>query len=211
MKLTVRPVLAVAVCAALAAGTGIAAAAPAAACNLLKDAKGDGTALLVLPSGGPSDGAWDILSADLASTKKGLTTVVRVDKLAQTAATSPTGVHWRVDFKVGDVELYTSVVADAVDGLSGNFGYIDPDTGVGSSLGGAAPVLDMAKNEVRITVPDKAFGARATLKKAGTQLTGLAATAGRFYNFGAVTLSEGTDSAATEASYTTGTPSCVKK
>ena len=207
MTIRLRPVLAVAVCAALAAGTGIAAAAPAPVCNLITDAKGDGTATILTDEGGPNDPSWDILSADVASTKKGLTTVIRVDKLAASALTSPGGVQWRVNFTAGDKQLFTQVVSTR-SGLVGRYGYVDT---LSRSLGGAPATVDMAKNEIRITVPDKGFAAQATIKKVGTTLTDMTATAGRYYDLVAVTGSEPSDGTEVGKSYTTGTASCVTK
>lgn len=189
----------------LVATAGLAGAATKPVCNLLKDDKGDGTAFLV-GDGTPSDPAWDIVSADIASSGSKLTTVIRVDELATAAATSPGGVQWRFNFTVGDVSLYTSVRADTLLGITGSYGYVST---ISETLGQATPVLDTAKNEVRITVPLSGFSSVAPIKKTGTSLGSLEATAGRFYNLGAVTASEPSDSADGASSYVTGTRSCV--
>lgn len=181
------------------------AATPKPICNLLKDDKGDGTANIVA-DGTPSDPAWDILSADIATDGSKLTTVIRVDRLATSAPTSPGGVQWRFNFTVGDASLYTSVRADTLLGVTGSYGYVDT---ISETLGEATPVLDTKKNEVRITVPLGGFSQVASIKRAGTSLGGLEATAGRFYNLGAVTASEPSDSADGASSYVTGTRSCV--
>lgn len=206
MRTSLRTSLALAAVTSLALG-GAAVAAPKAkpVCNLLKDDKGDGTAFLV-GSGTPSDPAWDIVSADIASDGSKLTTVVRVDKLATSAPTSPGGVQWRFNFTVGDATLYTSVRADTALGVTGSYGYVE---NISMTLGTATPVLDTAKNEVRITVPLSGFSEQAVIKKTGTTLGGLSASAGRFYNLGAVTASEPSDTATGAGSYVTGTKSCV--
>ena len=202
-----RPALAVAVVSALLSA-GAATAAPAAkpVCNLVKDAAGDGTGTLLLEGAGPNDGAWDIVSADVASSGSKLTTVIRVAELAESAATSPGGVQWRFNFSVGDAVLYTQVKADTVLGTSASYGYVDT---ISNTLGDAGFVLDTKKNEVRVTVPLSGFSAQAKIAKAGTALTEISATAGRYYNLGAVTASEASDSAPTSAGYKTGAPSCV--
>lgn len=201
-----RPALAAAAV-SLVATAGLAGAAPAAkpVCNLIKDDKGDGTAFLI-GSGTPSDPAWDIVSADIASDGSKLTTVIRVDQLAESAPTSPGGVQWRFNFTVGDAALYTSVRADTLLGVTGSYGYVDT---ISETLGSATPILDTKKNEVRLTVPLGGFREVASIKKTGTSLGGLEATAGRFYNLGAVTASEPSDRADGAASYVTGTRSCV--
>lgn len=202
-----RPALLVALGGVLGtAGLAAAAPAPKPVCNILKDGKGDGTANIVLNDGTPSDPAWDIVSADIASDGSKLTTVVRVDKLAESAATSPGGVQWRFNFEVGGAQLYTQVVADTIEGVTGSYGYVE---NISMTLGNAAPVLDTKKNEVRLTVPLSGFSAQASIKRTGTSLTGLNATAGRFYNLGAVTGSEPSDTAEGATSYVTGTRSCV--
>lgn len=190
----------------LGAASGALAAPPKPACNLVQDVKGDGTANILLDEGTPNDPAWDIISADIASDGSKLTTVVRVDKLAKSASSSPTGIQWRFNFTVGEESLYTSVRSDTVFGVSGSYGYVD---GISRTIAKVDPVLDMDKNEVRITVPLSGFAERVKINKTGTKLTGLSASAGRFYNFGAVTGSEPSDRAEGPRSYSTGTKSCV--
>lgn len=189
----------------VAAG-GALAVPPKPACNLVQDAKGDGTANILLDEGTPNDPAWDILSADIASDGSKLTTVVRVDKLAKSASSSPMGIQWRFNFTVGDQALYTSVRSDTLFGVSGSYGYVD---GISRTIAKVDPVLDMDKNEVRITVPLSGFAERVKIEKTGTKLMGLSASAGRFYNLGAVTGSEPSDRAEGARSYSTGTKSCV--
>jgi hypothetical protein len=120
--------------------------------------------------------------------------------------TSPGGVQWRFNFSVGDADLYTSVRADTALGVTGSYGYVG---NISMTLGTAEPILDMAKNEVRITVPLSGFSEQAVIKKTGTKLANLNASAGRFYNLGAVTGSEPSDVAEGGTSYVTGTKSCV--
>ena len=201
-----RPALALAVLPALlAGGAAVAAPTPKPVCNLIKDAAGDGTATLLV-DGGPNEDAWDIVSADVASSGSKLTTVIRVAALAESATTSPGGVQWRFNFSVGDAQLYTQVTADALLGTSASYGYVDT---ISNTLGDAGFVLDTKKNEVRVTVPLSGFSEQAKIAKVGTALTELDATAGRYYNLGAVTASEASDSAPGTGRYKTGTTSCV--
>lgn len=208
MRIT-RPALTLALAASfLATGVASAAKKPAAkpVCHLVTDAKGDGTGNIVGAPGTPNDPAWDIVSADVASKGDMLTAVIRVDKLAKSAATSPTGIQWRMDFTVGGVKLFTQVVQDTVLGLSGTYGYV---TTISNSLGTATPTLDLAKNEVRLSVPLSAFASKAAIKPIGGKLEDIAASAGRFYDLGAVTASDQSDDAAASKLYVTGSASCV--
>ena len=207
-----RPVLALGVCAALAVATGVAAAAPKAkpVCNLLTDAAGDANGSFLAEDGvpgAPSEDAVDIVSADIASTKKVVTTVLRVKKLAASSPTAPGGLHWKFFFTVGETLVYTQAVAPAGGAVTYTYGTIDGTTGTSTSLGSASGVLDLAKNEVRITVPASALP---ETPKLGSKITELAPNAGRFVgNEAALTFSDSTDMATSSKSYTAGAPSCV--
>jgi hypothetical protein len=133
--------------------------------------------------------------------------VLRVKKLAASSPTSPGGLHWKFFFNVGGSQIYTQAVAAAGAAPVFQFGTIDPTAGTSKSLGSADGVLDLAKNEVRITV---ALSALPEKPKPGTQITTLAPNAGRFVgNDNVGTFSDSTDSATSDKTYRVGSPSCV--
>ena len=209
MKSLLRPALAVAAGLSLVAG-GAAVAAPKPVCNLLTDAAGDANGVFLAEGGvpgAPSEDAVDIVSADIASTKKLVTTALRVKKLVTSSPTAPGGLHWKFFFNVGGEQVYTQAVAPAGGAVSFTFGTIDGTTGTSTSLGPAEGVLDLAKNEVRVTVP---AGALPATPKLGTKITDLAPNAGRFVgNDAALTFSDSTDTATSDKTYTAGAASCV--
>ena len=148
------------------AGTSGAATKPV--CNLITDATGDASATTAASVPGTSDGALDVLSADLAADKKVLTAVIRVSKLAESAATAPNGYSAVFTFSAPsapDVPLYMRYFSgsDLLDS-SFEFGYDDATNGL-TPLGDAAGVLDTAKNEIRISAPLSGFSEKAVLKQ----------------------------------------------
>jgi hypothetical protein len=202
-----RPVLALAVCAGLAAATGVSVAAPAAkpVCNLLTDAKGDGYPTTAAAAG-PSDDALDIVSADVASDAKKLTAVVRLSKAATAADSAPTGFRFLVLFSApgADDPVYLSAASTPGIGQTYSFGN---DTADGlSDAGTATGVFDTAKNEIRITASLSELSAAAGKIKPGTKLTDLTANSSR--DFQAVITYA--DMAEGGKAYVAGSPSCVK-
>lgn len=199
MSVRLRPVLAAAVCAALAAGTGIAAAAPKPVCNLITDPAGDST--------GPTQ-TLDVVSGDLASSAKTITAVIRVVNLAETDATSPTGTSWSIRFNAAGAELpYYILAQKPARGPAGfSFGQVSGSTL--TTLGGATGIIDVAKKEVRIHV--KATDLRL---KPGTQITDLLAQGRRFIGdpaVGGLYLNADSSDATTSKPYAMGAASCVK-
>lgn len=213
MRVT-RPVLCLTVAVALvAAGSASAATKPKPkpksvppVCNLVVDPAGDanGTFLRdgVMPS---SEDGVDIVSADVATDAKVLTTVIRVKKLTTSSASAPGGLHWKFFFTVDEVKIYTQAVAATGANPIFRFGTIDGTSGTSKSLGEAPGVLDVAKNEVRVSVPLSALPATV---KAGTKINTFDLSAGRYYSAG-VSLSDATDAAASEKTYVAGALSCV--
>jgi hypothetical protein len=134
---------------AIAVGTStlaVAAPKPAPICKLVVDPPNDElSAAFVDPSlsavGRPYDPSLDILSADVANDANTLTGVIRVAKLTVGDPMAPTGRIYRISYKVRSTgiggELYAQVTP----------------TGNVFSGGDGTGVLDMAKNEVRISVP----------------------------------------------------------
>ncbi len=208
MKPSARPLFALALCAALAGVTGLtsASAAPKPVCNLVTDAKGDAKG----PTAVANDSVLDIISADVGSTAKKLTAVIRVDKLAETTASYPLGITWRVNLTIGDTTYGIAAISDR-SGVIGQTSYTDPATGQGNIDGSATAVLDLKANEVRITSPAVGFAGRVNVK-AGTEITGINALTGAIFQApnGVVNLRYATVDTATGGSdYKAGTPTCV--
>ena len=172
--MTVRPLLALLVAAAALAGTGVATAAPKPVCNLVTDPAGDSA---VLPGGAVKDDALDITSIDIATNKKQLTGVIRVKKLAARPASAPGGSLWQVNFTANEVEFNLSAHSLA----SGEVVYTSSyQTTASGSLyaGGTTGVVDLAKNEIRITAPLSLFAAQANIKPGKTVLSALGGSTG---------------------------------
>ena len=206
-----RPAVAMLLVASVVAG-GAASAAPKKKpkpappiCNQIVDPKGDATAGAISASNEPS---WDVVSADIASDAKTLTTVIRVDKLAKSTQSDPLGSQWRFDFFVGETNLYTQATSTPF-GDRFVVGYTDT-TSHAITNPAVTGVFDEAKNEVRVSAPLSAFDAQAKIPP-GTSLTQLAASAGDFVNTagGNPSGSFQADDAAGAKPYITGTATCV--
>jgi hypothetical protein len=203
-----RPVLALAVCAGLAAATGVATAAPKVkpVCNLVVDETGDGGIAT-------SSGDVDIVSADLASNAKTITAVIRLDgDPASVNPQAPGGKNYYMSFTApgSDQPQFLSAEFDPVAGASYHSGFEEDVNGVGNKTSDADAVMGAVKgNVITITAPLSAFSSRVNLKP-GKKLTDL--TAEVFALIGTSTtgglLANADD--ATGKAYTTGTPSCVK-
>lgn len=160
----------------------------------------------------PSEPAYDITYADLATNSTSLTGVIHVLKLATTAGTAPTGLEWRFDFMVGGKQLFVQAIVDKTPGSAfigvgqGRYGYLDSTA---HTLGRLTPVLDLARSEVRMTLPLQAFAGQTRIKP-GVRLSDLVASAGRFYNLGASTITEADDHGWAKQDYIAGARSCVR-
>jgi hypothetical protein len=208
VSVRLRPVLALSVCAAVAAATGIASAAPKAkpVCNLITDDKDDAGVVTAQPS-------MDILSADVASDKKNITAVFRLAG-APTAANpqAPGGTDYYFSFTTSDVAdpqfLHMSLPPVGAPTFA---------TGQTTSVGGQNTSTDDADaatgsivgNVVTITAPTSAFGGRINLKP-GHKLTGLTADVYAQVGVpGVGGLLENADTASGPKPYVAGTASCV--
>lgn len=209
MSVRFRPFLAVGVCAALAAATGVAtAAAPKAkpVCNLITDDKGDAGVVTAQPS-------MDILSADIASDKKTVTAVFRLAG-PPTAPNpeAPGGTDYYFSFTTSDASdpqfLHVSVPPAGAPTFA---------TGQTTSVGGQNTSTDDADpatgsivgSVVTVSAPTSAFGGRISLKP-GRKLLGL--TADVYAQIGVPGvggLLENADTAAASKPYVAGTASCV--
>lgn len=214
MRVT-RPVVCLAVVTSLlGAGTAYAATKPKPkpVCKLLVDPADDADGSFLATGLFPfNEDAVDILSADVAADTKKLTTVLRVKKLATSSSTAPGGMHWKVFISIAGTEIYTQVIAPVGGSPSFGYGHIDATTGTSSRDGDATGKLDLAKNEVRVTVPASALPVKL---KTGTRIEfGPSDTnAGRYFGSpsGSPSLSDSTDTANGGKVYRVGTASCVK-
>lgn len=215
-------------------GAGYASAAPAKAkakpkpvapvCNLVVDEKGDAKYNNV-----PGAAGDDIVTADLANDATTITGVVRLAGMSANDPQAPLGRNYSVLFTApGSADLLFMSARTYPQGPKFVYGYQaeDPNTGVNTnfSLGDASGVVDLAKGEVRISVPIKGYvdGAKAKLAP-GAKLAGLTASVDRIGGQGFVpsqVLVPGTPRVplggfllpfdnATGGSYLMGTPSCV--
>jgi hypothetical protein len=188
-------------------GAADAAKKPPPVCNLLTDSPDDAKSSIAKDGTYPTNlDATDIVSGDIATDTKNLTTVLRVKKLATTATDAPGGLHWKFFFNDGGTNVWTQAVAPTAGAVVFRYGQIDPVTGSSASLGTVTGVIDTAKNEVRVTVPMQSLPVPL---KAGTKIDTLAPNAGRYFSAG-VSYSEPTDAATSEKTYTVGALSCVK-
>jgi hypothetical protein len=133
-------------------GAGVSQAAvkkPKPVCNLVTDAAGDGSFVAT-----PNSPALDVLSADLASSSKAITAVVRVASLASDPFTMQ-GKEYKFLFTVGGVQHYFRV--QSAPGLGDSFDYGDVVGGSSTSGGTADGAYDPATNSVRFSVPKSTF------------------------------------------------------
>lgn len=204
---------------AIAVGSGAASALTKVAptCNLVEDPKDDTFALryqeTVRDLGGPAaygpgEPALDIVSADVAADAKTLTAVLRVNKLAKAAQTAPGGLSFRVQFSSPTEEDENMYLSASTTGTTDTFtaGTRAITANLSTKLADATGVFDLAKSEVRISVPLATFAAAGV--KAGTILSfaGLDQTSARLTPTGSSSFA---DVARSEKVYKVGAPSCV--
>lgn len=157
-RLALVPVVALV---ALAAPAAVAGPKVAKACNTITDPAGDTFAVRAQDGEGaygPQDDSLDVVSGDLASDGKVVTAVIRIKKLSRTVQTSPTGLTASLGFLIGGGDTQVRLYAVLASGQGDRFevGALaadalpnTPSTYVGEGTG----VVDLAKNEVRITAP----------------------------------------------------------
>lgn len=212
MKLPIRPVLAVFAAVAVVAGGAVASAAPAKpSCNLIEDAKADTFLIRSQDSAGaygPNESAVDIVSGDIATDGKTITAVLRIAKLAKSSGTAPTGLSFRVQFASPSQDDENMYLSAATNGTTETFaaGTRAITANLATKLADATGVFDLAKSEVRISVPLKIFAAQGL--KPGTKLSmaGLDQTANRLLPNGSGVFA---DVATSEKTYIAGAKSCV--
>lgn len=191
---------------------GGAYAAPKPVCNLITDDKND-TFLLrsqdTAGAYGPQEDALDMVSGDLASNAKTITGVIRVVKLSTSAATSPVGLSFRLQFALpGQVDSNLYMAANRVGGTeSFAVGVRDITTNTSTKLADATGVFDVDKSEIRISAPLAAFADAGGIKPgAKLSLADLDQTSSRPSGAGPSVFA---DVAVGAKTYVAGAPSCV--
>ncbi|MDP9100988.1 MAG: hypothetical protein M3N21_02430 [Actinomycetota bacterium] len=131
-------------------------------CNLITDPAGNAYAFdpgSPVPPQGATD-ELDVLSADVATDGKNLTTVIRVKKAGTSSTTAPTGMQWQFGFTNQGVIFSTSVSSSPTGGLTGIWAV--RTTASNTISGTVTPVIDTTANEIRATVPLADLAAKAS-------------------------------------------------
>lgn len=211
--------------AALLAPVAHAAAKPTVkvVCNLITDAAKDTFAVRAQDgtAPGPQEDGLDILSMDVASDAKVLTAVVRVAKLATTVQSAPNGIDFRIAFTLpgqdptkGNFFLNARTASGTPSFLLGFRTVVAQGQSTTAKLADGTGTFDLAKNEVRFSVPvsavksgDVALATGSVLSFAGLdQTSARQAAVNPATGIGTATFA---DVAATENTYKAGAKSCV--
>lgn len=208
-----RPTLALATVAVVAL-PGLAAHAaskPATkpSCNIVTDEKGDTYVARQDPDHGVADDALDLVSADVVTTNKAMTVVIRLAGLTVPPSSSPVGATYQLTFRTSTSEelYYVLVSTDPSGAPYSDFGTktnLPAVTSVSTSLGTPTATVDTAKNLVRATFPLSLFGS--TSVKPGTKIFPEELTAGRGTRGRGVFA----DDVVGGKTYTAGKASCIK-
>ena len=199
---------------ALAAGllgllttAGLAGAAAKPSCNLVTDPKGDGTGFVFTDEDYlPNDPQLDLVSGDIATAGKTITAVIRLDELALSDPSSPTGRAYYANFAVGDAQLFLSAALDGAGAATYSGGFTETRR---TSLGEATGVVDVAKKEVRISAPVSLFAEKAKIAN-GVKILDLNLLAQRYIgNRSAGGATPSADEAVGGRTYVAGSASCV--
>jgi len=219
----------------LAAGASAAPKSRRVSCNLITDARGDqqvATANGYPVKGEPWSSDFDLLSADLATSKNDATAVIRLATVRDTLAdpTSPAHQYW-LEFATGT----TKFTMAAYFGPDGQSGYAFTEAGftgdegtagvaVAEGIGDLSVSVDRDRGEIRMTGPLSLFAPYASLAPGKTvrvfrawsfQHDGPAGSrvqpvpGGPAFGVGGGGVSSGTDRADSKATYVTGSRSCV--
>lgn len=164
-------------------------APPKPVCNLITDPKGDVST---------GDQSLDVLSADVATNATMITGVIRVAKLANPDTMSPQGTFYSIRFTAGSSQ--TGQNLDIQLAPTGN--TFEGGAGTG--------VVDLAKNEIRISVPLSHWTGNTALSP-GPPLHDFIVYAdlGNDVLATPTTFTAAGDTATSKATYAPGTPSCV--
>jgi hypothetical protein len=215
MKL-LRPATCLVLAASLAAaGTASAAtkAKPKPVCNLITDPTDDSSFLPGMP-----DQSMEITSADISSSAKVITAVIRVKDLAASSNAAYLGRNFYFRWNAPEAEypLFVSASTDAVDGDTFSYGRygvtadgVEQD-GLYGGLGDAQGVIDRAHNLIRISVPTSVMSDFGKVK-VGSKFTGLYTGALALIGVpGVGGALQTVDEAEGSKSYVAGALSCVK-
>ena len=183
-------------------------------CLVIRDAAGDATDQPHLAVPGVNQPDLDIVSADVASDARSVTTVVRVQDLGTALEAPGRRNQYRFSFHLG---YYGDVVTYAYRGVDGEkFNVTVPTEGeeTTKTLLPATGVFDVARNEVRVTIPLKQASGNRGMRKP-TYFTKLAAESFRGAGAvagvaGGVGVATGIDHASSGGRYLAGSPSCVQ-
>jgi hypothetical protein len=184
-------------------------------CRIVQDARGDAE----YPTNGvPGDDGDDLLSADVASDGKVMTAVWRLAELRATNVSAPFGQNFVIDFRVtGSPGHYYVGASTQLSGVLFEYGVVE-SSATGGRLrqrGPAKGALDLVRDEIRLSVPTKAFaGVRAAITR-GKRIYAIDVSANRAVTprpleapgLGAVQM---TFDSADGPGYLVGTPSCVR-
>ena len=202
-----RPAVALAVVTALVASGAASAATrprPKPVCRLVVDAPGDASR----QSRVRRDDSLDVLSADLASSTRTVTAVIRVKDLGATSPTAVSGRSWTFLFSVPSAEnpIYFTYQEDALGGFF-DWGDLEPGQGgvdTYTSKGDATGRIVPAKNEIRISVPVRDVNALGRIAP-GTRVASMRVETSAVLGV----LVQPVDTAASSRVYVAGYPSCV--
>lgn len=178
---------AVVACGVLLTALGAPSYAAGPSCRLFEDPKGDTFAVRSQDSAGaygPQEDSLDIVSGDLASDGTTLSAVIRVNKLAKSASTSPAGLSFRVQFvapaTATDENLWLSARIGTGEPVF-SAGYRAITANLSTKLVDVKGVFDYAANEVRIWAPLSTFEPRGKIKTGDKlSIADLDQTASRF-------------------------------
>ncbi len=180
-------------------------------CYLVQDKTGDAQDQPNTTPPSPNQPAYDIVSGDVASDQKSITTVIRVAHLG-TALDSPgQDSEYHFTFWVGrDSRVVTTYAYRSVDAEKFFFGVAPESPGTNDPLSRATGVFDVANNEVRVTVP-LTQAAHGRVIRGDTRLTHLGASTWRGYGVESAytSIASGLDTASSRKTYLLGSPSCV--
>jgi hypothetical protein len=160
---------------------------------------------------GPQDDALDITSVDLASNTKWVTAVVRVVHLDTAPTIGPYGAAFEVSWRIPGVTDKYFFLGGWGHSTTTEFTVGWRDSALTSTkshyLGDAYGTFDPAKNEVRISAPVALFSAFGRGMKPGTKIS---FNSLQQYSYRwSIASAYPADEATSEATYITGTPSCV--
>ena len=179
---------------------------------LIRDQAGDASDQPNLTVPGINQPDLDIVSADLASDARSVTTVIRLQHLGTAAEAVGRRNLYQFSFYLG---YYGNVVTEAYRGVGEErFAVILPNEGSDPSSPEltATGVFDVARNEVRVTIPLMQASGHHYVR-GQTYFTQLAAGTfrglGTGMPFGGAAVLTGMDQARTTGRYLAGSPSCV--